>query len=572
MNVAIITAITPPFLDQFKLFISSLRQVSKIPVICLICDDDRKISVSRQYECTEERFDDSIIDQYKKIGDRWIQWFKPDIINKIAVKHQLDIVLWLDADIVVLKDMSPLVSNIEQSFTVIQDYFAPNTTYNDPHLYDIHPSSNLEPEKALNSGVVGLALPRDQYILDEWNKRSQMAADDERVRKCISLYDQGTLIWAMKELGILEMVLDRREWNHAPIRHVYEASPNVIWPFGDQTMGGDLFSEMRYDNPNAIIAHFAGEPKITDLLIPNHKKSVVYAKHISAAYKIPTKHVFVVGLERAGTHTLAEVIRKSAKHGSWVRHEASTKDDHLNSVLSYQAFCKYRGIQTDNADYIYKRIGHYNRSDVNIICDSNHRLGFFIDEIKSILTESKFILLLRSPINLIKSRIANYCLWPALINRYPLDYQLQLFNIHSYFSNTQGSYGQNLHRIFPSELVNINEWQADIFQMHLWEIITTIELIMTQLKKLPPSEYQVLWIDNLPAEVNKLRSIINEQYLWFNQVQSMAHRRFGVSLKPKPQIDEWIDNGINCHYKDILHQFNDVINKYDIKYNNPTLI
>lgn len=569
MNIAIITALTPDFLDQFKLFICSLRQFSKIPVIAVVLEDDHKIPIATKYECIEERLDPIVIQEFKKTNDnRWMQWHKPEIIAKIADKYELDLVLWLDTDIVVLADIAPIIQNITQSFTVMEDYFAPLTTINDTKLYDIYPSNNSQPEKALNSGVVGFMLPRDRYILDEWISRSKLAVSNEDCMKCISLYDQGTLIWAMKELKILDLIIDKPEWNCAPKRHAYEAAPNHKWPFGQHSMGGDLFNEIRYDNPGAIVVHFAGCPKLTDLLIHNHRRSIAYNIHQNKVHDINKKHIFVVGLERCGTHSLAEILRRSTLHSSWIRHEANVKDDYGNKVLSYAAFCKYRGIDFDYQSYIRKRIEYYDRHDVNLICDSNHRLGFFIKEIKNHIENAKFILMLRSPIQLIKSRLCNFCLWPALIKQYPLEYQLDLYNIHTKFTSScvPGSTSQNLHRIFPNHLLHIDQWEASIIESHLWEVNTTLQFIMDQLVCLPNCDYEIMWIDDLPREISKLKNLINKKHLDFNIVKHVVKYKFGESHKPSAKIYEWIDSNIQSNASLILSNFDQLMSKYNINY------
>jgi len=570
MKIAVLTAFTPQFLDQFKLFISSLRQVSKIPVISVIFEDDKRISISQKYECIEERLSPDIIQEYKLAGDRWVQWYKPDIIKKVAEKYRLDIILWLDADIIVLEDISPIINNIITSFTVIKDYFAPSTTLNNPELYQIYPSDNQNHELCLNSGVVGLALPRDLHILDEWIRRSKIAVTDERIKPLISLYDQGALIWTMKELNIQSSIINRPEWNHAPKRHAYEALPNPSWPFGHKTMGGDLFAEIRYDNPNAIIAHFAGYPKITDLLIHNHARSVNYNNHSSS--HLTKKKLFVVGLERAGTHTLAELIRKSVKHSSWVRHEASTTFDYLNMGLSAAALAKYRGKESDYIGYIQKRIQFYDRKDVNIVCDCNHRLGFFIDELKASFEQAKFVLLLRSPLELIKSRIANFCLWPALIERFPIDYQLELYKIHTHFYHTVGSYGQNLNRIYPNQLDAIESWDADVIQMHIWEIVNTIDTIMSQMSKLSSNDYQILWIDDLPSEIHKIKNLIDDRYVRHDNMHMLSKHKYGASKRLSKGVYNWINDYVNQNHASILSQFDSIISKHNINYGSKVFI
>jgi cytidylate kinase len=569
MNIAIITAFTPDFLDQFKLFICSLRQVSKVPVISVILNDDHKISVAEKYDCIEERLDEHTINEYKESGgDRWAQWFKPHIIKKMVDKYGLDMTLWLDSDIVILQDVSPILLNVKNCFTVMADYFAPATTINNPELYQIAPSNNDSPERALNSGVVGMAFPRDQHILDEWINRCNMAIYNQRIRNNISLYDQGSLIWAMKELNLLDKVIYKPEWNFAPLRHAYEPIENRRWPFGPTSMGGDLFAEIRYDNPSAIIAHFAGYPKITDLLIHNHRRSVSHTTHHNNIHKISHKRIFVVGLERAGTHTLAEIVRKSAKHGSWVRHESNTKDDYDNTILSNAAFNKYRNIDYQFDEHIDKRISFYDRKDVSIVCDCNHRLGFFIQQIKNRIHDAKFVLLLRSPLDIIRSRIANFSIWPELINRYPVEYQLELFCIHRYFVIAKGSHNQNRYRIFPQEISDIRSWDIDIIQAHAWEINTTINIIMNQLKNIPESDYAIVWVDDLPSQIYKLKKIIDDRYLDFNIMRKMSVNKYGSSKTLSPETQKWLEYAIDENASNILKQFGQIISEHDIYIDN----
>ena len=570
MKIAVITAFTRDFLDQFKLFISSLRHHNKIPVIALIYEDDNqnKINVNK-YECIGERLCQQEADAFTASGDRWIQWHKADIIQKIVTKYELDMALWLDCDTIITSDISPIFDHIHESFTVVNDYFAPLTTLNKPQLYDVCPSANHVEERPLNSGVVGFYFPRDAHILTKWSLLSNLAVKDTSIRQQISLYDQGTLIWALKELDLLDQVIDRPEWNYAAKRNAYEANPSPKWPIGPQTMGGDLFAQIGYDNPGAVVVHYAGYPKLTDLLIHNHNRSTQHNKRRNATLKISDQKIFVVGLERAGTHTLSEVLRRSAKQTSWIRHEANLPFDHLNVDLCKAALAKYQNTDYDYQGYIDKRIKYYDRQDVNIVSDSNHRLAFFVEDLKSSLPESKFILSLRSPLSLIRSRLLNFSVWSDLIHKYPLEYQMDLFKIHTHFKD--GSYGQNAYRLRPLD-TDVHDWAIDIIGMHVWEVTTTIRTVMNQFVKMSSSDYCIVWIDDLPSELPRLKTICGQKYFDYDMINEHAHRKYGKSSEVSIPTLRWISQAIQDNTDLILSEFNKVLSECDINYADHLLI
>lgn len=562
-NVAVITAFTPDMADQFQIFVTSLRKLSKIPLITVILDDQHNIDLNK-YDCIQERLNPSKISEYRSVNDpHWVQWFKPEIIKLISEKYDLQVVLWLDVDIVILNDISPIVLNITDSFTVMKDYFAPASTLNAERLYDLMPSDNLLPELPLNSGVVGFKLPRDVSIIEKWIEKCKIAVSNKQIKECISLYDQGALIWALKDLNLLDIIVDKPEWNHCPIRNAYDVRPNKSWPCGPKSMGGDLYAEVAYDNPdNTIIAHYAGIPKITNLLQLDHPKTLEYIKHYQHARKINRKHIFVVGLERAGTHTIAEILRKSSKHPCWIRHESAVEFDRDNYLLCQAALDKFRGLAYDR-EAIQSRIHRYNRHDVCISCDSNHRLAFFIDEIKRSIDNSQFILMLRSPIQLLKSKIFNYSIWPSSFSQYPLHYQMEAHNIVAHLG--EGSASQNFFRLYPQHIQDPNDWHEDIIYKYVWEITQTIDVTMKQLSHLAEKDYLILWLDDLPNEIKKLKTLIGAEYLNYDIVNQLSRCKFGSSKTASIATKEWVDSLINENIDFILSEFTNIFDIYGLQ-------
>ena len=93
----------------------------------------------------------------------------------MAADHfNVNVILRLDSDIVIVGDPHPMLEKIVDDFFVVRDYFAPETCLNDESLYaEFIPHREFtkeENELALNSGVVGMMLPRDKFIVDMWKE------------------------------------------------------------------------------------------------------------------------------------------------------------------------------------------------------------------------------------------------------------------------------------------------------------------------------------------------------------------------------------------------------------------
>ncbi len=559
MNQAIITAFTQDFWDDFIICYDSICRVSNVPIYVVPLDfDDEYENKLKALNVEILEFSEQPIKRMKKhFKDRWVQWSKPYIIKSTIEDIQEEYVLWLDVDIVVTDKIEPIFHKMTEDFVVVGDYFAPDTCLNDKRLYKEHNISIAEDkeEVALNSGVVGLHKHRDRYIIDIWIANTEKLIGNEYAKEYIALYDQGVLLWVMHELNITDKILQYDKWNARAKRNCYEYStisnplsiePNFKWPIPDMPrMGGDTIDEVKLDNPGVIIAHFAGYPKLSQLCKINNEFSKTYIMH--QRRNGSRDRLFCVGLERAGTHTIAETIRRSAIDESWVRHEFAP-------VLAKEVKMKLSGEDywTQN---LSERMVIYNRSDTLMLCESNHRLGFFIPEISHEVHNAKFILMLREPIALMRSRLRNYCIWNEHINTYDEIYLDGLKTISPLFTN--GSTEQNAYRITDGR-------ERPLLDMHRWEIITTLETILNDLSEIDKSNIGIVWIDNLSDHSDEILKL-SRKGIDPTSFRQHSQMQFGQSLKLPEAVDAWIDEQIGKYGCDYVDEFIDILRKHKIK-------
>lgn len=548
-SFAIITTFTPNFLNDFMLFYESLRKVSKVPIIAIPVEYENHPDLPSDlfvlWLSKEEQ------EKYRNAGERWMQWFKPTLIKTAMKQYEINTAIWLDADIIVLDDIKAMFEQALIDFFVMKDTFAPLSCLNNNLLYDEfqpqHELTDREKTIALNSGVIGIQFPRDEYIIEEWENRTIIAISRDDIKKHISLYDQGTLLWAMRDLNILDKIIDKPEWNHNAKRNAYEHDKiEYKWPYGVSHMGGDLFDQVKYDNQNVTIAHYAGLPKLSHLNIINSKPSQQYRNNLHHDNK--PIHIFGVGLERTGTHSLAEILRRSSRYGSWVRHEYSP-------ALSYAARAKWKGEDVDET-LLQERYKIYNRTDVQFIAEINHRLGFFIKEIKENVHNAKFILSLRNPIDLIRSRLRNFSYWSSELNKFPMSYQFDLYSAHVSFGD--GSSEQNLARIKPEN------WNASPIEMHVWEVTETLRYILNSLQQLPDSEYRIIWVEEFKDIAISLRGIIPRRYMLWNEMAKWSKTTFGMSADPTFETMTWIEEQLHKNSDFIINSIIEVLQEFNI--------
>ena len=566
----ILTAVSPTMWNDYLVFYDSIRKFGdyRIVVIDLELTEDQQTELRQQINVHHTQISDEELKQFKTIGEHWRQWHKPSFILKCIEQCNPSYLLWLDVDLVVLDYLEELWKHTYKQFLVVQDYFAPLTCINDNELYDKYPCPVNNPKDeniALNSGVLGFEFPRDTDILRTWQDKVKIVTDDTEIKSWIKLFDQGALLWALRDMQRLNLVQQEIRWNYPAKRNPYELHTASInpdgsdfrWPIPDSPrIGGDIQDNILLDNYHnkPIVAHFAGAPKLNDLCNINDPKSVTYFRQ---RRHIPTRRIFCVGLVRAGTHAFAEIIRRSATVECWVRHEHQPP-------LAREAMLKFSERHYKTKDF-HNRMKIFSRVDCGIVCESNHRLGFFIQDINEQIKFASFILFLRNPIELVRSRLLNFAMWFGYITRMPSFYQFDFFELRNKFGI--GSPYQNLFRIQPSN------FSMDPIDLHLWEITETLKITLRQLRDLPDNKYRVFWIEDLKQHLVPLAQYIGENIIDIKKLRHHANIRYGQQcIEARPETKEWIDQLVKKNVVKILSTVEKTLQEFDIDTHTLTMI
>lgn len=552
LDTAIITAFTHNMVTDFRYFYDSIRRHYNGKIIVVPIDFDIvELDRLRSNDIITFDVSDQSVYRFKELEptERWVQWAKPSIIKKIADEYELDIVLWLDADVIILKSLEPILEYIKTDILLIKDRFAPKSCLNVSKLYD-----GQESEVPINSGVFGFMPKRDSHIIDMWIDKTLIVLNNTDLKYKISLYDQGCLIWAINELKLNEKVINKKEWNYPAKKNVYDDSKPLKWIHEIDKINSCVIGEIGLDNQNATIAHFAGIPQLRHLLDVNNKSTVGYIRNRFGDNS--QSRLFCVGLERCGTHTIAEIIRRSAHNPCWVKHE-------LYPSMSKEAYLKYNNKNYKTKEFV-DRMKLYNRIDTKLVCESNHRLGFMIEDIYNNVTNAKFILLLRDPVRLIKSRLLNFSMWPKYSNMLPTEYINDLSNLSKHFNG--GSADQNIYRITP------NSWTGNIIELHLFEITETIRVVMDQLKSINKNNYEIIWLENINNDLTKIERLIPNEIYWHN-ANRIKSTKFGACMNlHSKETEAWVDSIIDDNTDLILDRFYDTILKYNIGFNSADIM
>ena len=556
---AIVTAVSDNMMQDFMVFFHSIRRFHgyDIFVVNLELAPANVERLSYMHGTHVVNVDEEEVNKFKSLDKHWRQWYKPFYLKSCP---HIDYALWLDADIVVLDRLDPLFAQATKSFFVIKDYFDPIYCRNEEALYRKYPvSCSKVGQIVCNSGVLGYNPIRDKLIIDTWLDFVKTVHADLEYRRHVHLFDQGALLHTIHKLNITHTVLPYKSWNYPAKKNPYELClpkynnlyGNYQWPNGG-TLGGDIIDCIKNDNPDVILAHFAGLPKLPHLCTVNHEYSIRRNIQINSPY--PQSRISIVGLERAGTHSMAEYLHRSCSSESWIRHE------HI-PILSYEAKAKHDGIDYKTAN-LEARIKILSRSDAPVIVEANHRLSFFIEDLATI-PDMKFILLIRDPVDLIRSRMRNFAVWNSIIHKSPGCYQDDFYMLHKVYDKYRDRNDEHLvntHRIRPT---NIND--LDIIEAHIYEVCKTLDLALEQLNNLDPTRYLILDINKIDKHINALHHFISPHFFNKHTLKVASKERYGKALNStlSTPSSNWIDNSLSGSRNKIIKHYNEVWIKHD---------
>lgn len=549
----ILTAVSPNMWHDYLVFYDSIRRFHDFPIylICLEMVDWQMEALDKHQNIHILTISADLQEEYKRTDPHWRQWFKPFYFDLLSGDKT---VLWLDLDIVILESLEPLFEKAEETFFVVNDYFAPKTCLNSQKLYEKF-KLDIPKDKAnivLNSGVIGLQLnrTRDREIVELWRQKVNMAASDKEIRSWLALYDQGALLWALQELGYYDLIVPKKDWNRPAVKNPYELVTDSIkldmiqfLPHGDSIIPAeDIIARIKADNPGAVAVHFAGLPKLAHLCEPNHVHSLTYFRRKNGGKE--SRRVFVTGLERAGMASVAEIFRQSCLTESWVRHG-------LRPTLAAEAQAKHMGHDYETYEFT-ERLKLYVRQDCGFICEANKNIVFFMREIFNRSNGvARFIIMLRDPVDLIRSRMLNFVTWPDELHTTPIYYQ-EDYRKHVCDG---ADLTNNRHRLRPHEPM------VDLMDLHIWEIEHTIQTVMDSIKTLPEYSYKLVWVENLRTETFHLTQFAGGQKLDPRIADQVAKTKYGVGPKTQsPETIKWVDAQLDGRIKEIYDRISKIVN------------
>jgi hypothetical protein len=267
-DLGIITLCDENYFPGLLMLHQSVQESQPCMVACYdlgMTQEQRAIAATRSNLEILPLPDDPLIDRIRvamnfspplaKLNKRvWPLWICPVLIKHAPFRD----VIWMDCDLVVLRNLSDLFAAIEMGPVFTPENKAPQLTANHPELYDLMPiRRSFNPKlPTVNAGVSGWRKPRDAAAIDAYLLPVERAIVDKKVRDAIAWHDQGALIWAIQCCSLEHRVASTATWNlcvdNTPI-----VNRSIPW---DE----DFLSLVRSEVPAAHIVHWNGnEPPWT---------------------------------------------------------------------------------------------------------------------------------------------------------------------------------------------------------------------------------------------------------------------------------------------------------------------
>jgi hypothetical protein len=380
----VVTALSPNLWKEYLLFYKGLRLYNDyhLYVIGLELDKNQETFIKQQSNVTFIPLAEEDVTQLKTIDDDWRKWYKPYYINLVNQTGVPDVLLWLDTDIVPTGPLEPLFERVEESFFVIRDYFAPKFCHNEPALYKLLGMAEPKNKTVLNSGVFGWQRVRDQPLFDQWITNVRQAHTNRD-------------ILTLQQLGLMDCILNKIEWNWPARRIFYHEFEDLIAGAGR-------------DNPEALLIHYAGCPKLANLQSVNDPVITNYFRQRLGNFYNPKKF-FITGCE-AYLATLAATLRRASIHGGYFYY-----DDSVGTAMAVTDFSK---------DYAAVFARQATRTDCPIYYFISPYYSYLTAHLNRLCPDHCLILVLNDPLEEIRFWIENYYVFPDLLHLYPGFYQV----------------------------------------------------------------------------------------------------------------------------------------------------
>lgn len=142
----------------------------------------------------------------------WQTWNKPQYILQQEVGNWL----WIDADAVILDNLSFIERNIKNNFIVFTDTIAFKCEGEEGRLRLRNNNSLnvLKPDQYPNAGIVSFNIKRDKKILQQWCNKIKLAASNKTLHDNLKCYDQGALQFVIEENNLSDYILHNERYNY----------------------------------------------------------------------------------------------------------------------------------------------------------------------------------------------------------------------------------------------------------------------------------------------------------------------------------------------------------------------
>jgi len=259
----IVTLADSNYFDGLKLLNRSLQTDYPVPIVCYdlgLTEAQRRWAGSnmRDVEIREipDTSDIRAIRQNldgpplaKREKRQWPLWICPFLIADAPFRR----VLWMDCDMVVLRDMRSLFRMLDDGPVFTPENNAPQIGANAAELYrrlPIDRSFDMH-MPMVNGGLSGWDLGRDRRALEAYMQPIKAALRDPAVRDAIAWHDQGCLVWAIQLLGLEDRVAPTWRWNMC-VRHTRVAGRAF------EADDPDVLDWLRSEVPDVAVLHWNG--------------------------------------------------------------------------------------------------------------------------------------------------------------------------------------------------------------------------------------------------------------------------------------------------------------------------
>jgi len=287
-------------------------------------------------------------------------WICPFLIQNSPYQR----VLWLDADLIVLRNLGTLFEYIDDGPVFTTENHAPEATANHPHLTHLLPLENPKniDTPLINAGVSGWDIQRDADLIQAYIKPVMHACKNEKIRKAISWHDQGCLIWAVQNAGAQARVLSDTKWNLCAKHSAHTGT------FSNSTR---LNKQLQHAYPDACIVHWNGytlnEKLFSQLGTEAEVLSSVLARQPGTHYASKTtasgqttthliSHINAATSSALINHFIEHYKHLGIDHFLIILHENETNAQHAKDLLSAHGITPVMHVKDYSASLKAKRV------------------------------------------------------------------------------------------------------------------------------------------------------------------------------------------------------------------------